>query len=1073
MWQLSLNGVDITAKADGVTVTFAAENICGEITVELKDRAAIDGLVVPRVPQEPIIAYRHSPTHPVMLFYLEEIQHPQDLTAKTATLWGRSMSARLTAPWAQKISKQWPGGNTVAGIIAEVAGMAGVTVNVTNDYDVCQYCYAVSDQTPAEIIRDLATRSGQILWPEIDGTLTIAPRLYRNLPAPVVTLDASEIVIESVDRQVPDFGNRILVSGDASVAGLSVQVVPLVDDTECVAADGQSSVRLIAIVIGADGLPVALGTVVTWSASSGYMSAQTSLTQDVIRQNEQQRADSYKRVTLDLPAESVIGVYRRADVRKARNYFTERGGSVSGRVITFALPLDYYDQALVIDYIVQGAPITWTAGWVPGDVTVLASVAGAQGFATLHQSNPTACATQITMEASPASPCLGDAVSILLKTTMFGGAGVGAATFGIQGCGSLSSTRKLLSPRTITETLRTSIWGGAAEVRLSAIPVSGTTPSVVLTETPGGNLYASHNGQVVILNNSALLPGTQVTVTYVAGGTALISWLPNALPSGNESISEWLKVVHVEVESVMVAQVILTRTPIAAPLCVPLLEIINFYASHDGKTVTLLQDGGVILPVDTQVQCTYQSVWLAQPGCSAIITARVDDGSEDGGRAQISVSARDCRTVNPGGTYDPNDPDQIPDEEPGTGTTDPHDPTEWLEPEEPDLSPTSCTAEAINGRTPTITADNHSEVFVGECPGTCTCDELCASLRSTGRLSTEGGMTYAMCIDACAQARDDKCTPCTLTGPTTLNPGQEGTWTDGKSNSAEISGGSGLTFVSRDFVTGYTLRMPTGGQGPFTIRVCYGETEDSCCEAQVDFPPCSLSGQDQLNPGVESLYMPSAGMTGAVCTCGGDMEFVRLGAYGVGFVCRMKEGGCEGTVTVAYGGVVCGTITVINPKKNFVGSVVGPDTLNSGESAIYYHNLGPGAVYTGDLPGTPFENELGNGVIATMPANATGSRTASWNGVCGSRASKDVLSSDTGCVIGTQQCTGGAFPGTGGYYHDGAGNAYLIGPLIQTGKLYSHEYCWWGSAPGGVRVWAKIGAVLSDYELYSTTQVCP
>lgn len=1004
MWQLSLNGVDITAKVDGVTVTFAAENVCGDITVELADRSAITGLVLPRVPQEPIIAYRHSPAHPVMWFYLEDIQQPQDLSAKTATLWGRSGSARLTAPWAQKVSKQWPGGNTVAGIIAEVAALCGVTVNVTNDFDVCQYCYAVSDQTPAEIIRDLATRSGQILWPEIDGTLTVAPRLY-TYGTPDVTLDAAEIVVESVDRQVPDFGNRILVSGDASVAGLSVQVVPLVDDTECVAADGQSSVRLIAIVIGADGLPVAIGTVVTWSASSGYMSAATSLTQDVIRQNEQQRADSYKRVTLDLPAESVIGVYRRSDVRKARNYFTERGGSVSGRTITFSLPLDYYDQALVIDYIVQGAPITWTAGWVPGDVTVLASVAGAQGFCTLHQSNPTACATQITMESSPASPCLGDAVSILLKTTMFGGAGVGAATFGIQGCGSLSSTRKLLAPRTITETLRTSVWGGAAEVRLSAIPVSGTTPSVVLTETPGGNLYASHNGQTLILNNASILPGTQVTVTYVAGGTALVGWLPTALPSGNESIVEWLKVVHAEVESVTVAQVILTRTPVAAPTCVPLMEISNFYASHDGKTVTLLQDGGTILPVDTQVQCTYQSVWLSQPGCSAIITARVDDGSEDGGRAQISVSARDCRTINPsgpGGTYDPEDPDQIPDETPGEGEQDEHDPTEWLEPEEPVISPTGCNAESINARTPTITSDNHSEVFVGECPGTCTCDELCASLRSTGRLSTEGGMTYAMCMDACTKARNDKCTPCTLTGPTVLNPGQEGTWNDGKGNSAEVSGGNGLTFVSRDFATGYTLRMPTGGQGPFTIRVCYGEAEESCCEAEVDFPPCSLSGVTELDTGVESLYLPSSGMEGATCTCGGDMEYVRLGAYGVGFVCRMKPGGCEGTVTVTYGGRICGTLTVTNPMKDYVGAVVGPNQLDAGETAIYYHDLGPGATYTGNAPGTNFENELGNGRIVTMPANAAqgAEYEVSFSGACGAVASKTITMLPEDCAWG-------------------------------------------------------------------------
>lgn len=1027
-WRVKLNGVDITAYASGVQTRFEADNLCGECEVALASRAPLAGLVVPRVPQVLSITVEEYVGGAWLSrgdYFLEQIEYPQDLDAKTASIWGRSGSARLTSPWAQKVSKQWPGGNAVAGIIAEVAALCGVTVNVSNDFDVCQYCYAVSDQTPAEIIRDLATRSGQVLWPEIDGTLTVAPRLYRNLPAPVVTLDASEIVIESVDRQVPDFGNRILVSGDASVAGLSVQVVPLVDDTECVAADGTSSVRLIAIVIGADGLPVALGTVVTWSASSGHMSASTSLTQDVIRQNEQQRADSYKRVTLDLPAESVIGVYRRADVRKARNYYVERGGSVSGRVITFSNPLDYYDQALVIDYIVQGAPITWTAGWVPGDVTVLASVAGAQGFATLHQSNPTACATQITMESSPASPCLGDAVSVLLKTTMFGGAGVGAATFGIQGCGSLSSTRKLLSHRTITETLRTSIWGGAAEVRLSAIPVSGTTPSVVLTETPGGNLYASHNGQVVILNNSALLPGTQVTVTYVAGGTALVGWTPTALPSGHETISERLLVTHATVEGTLTAQVTLTRTPAAGTTITAMPRFQgDHYESHDGKVVNLSRLYGVIFEIGTEVDCVYSSVWASQPGCNAIITARVDDGSEDGGRAQLSVSARDCRTVNPGST----DPDEIPDDVPGGGTSDPNDPTSWLEPEEPDLSATSCTSEAINARTPTITSDNHSEVFVGECPGTCTCDELCASLRSTGRLSTEGGMTWSTCMAKCAEARDQKCTPCTLTGPSTLNPGQEGTWTDGKGNSAEVSGGNALTFVSRDFATGYRLRMPTGGQGPFTIRVCYGETEESCCEAQVDFPPCTLSGLTTLAPGAESLYMPSAGMEGAVCTCGGDMEFVRLGAYGVGFVCRMKVGGCEGTVTVIYGGLVCGTITVTNPMQNYTGSVAGPSTMDAGETAIFYHDLGPGASYTGTLPGTPFENELGNGVIGTMPANAPfgASYTVAFTGLCGSNASKNVSTIGADCT-GALPINVGAFPGTGAYVQYGVNTIFRIG----------------------------------------------
>jgi hypothetical protein len=1039
-WRVLLNGTDITAYCSGVQTRFEADAICGEVEVSLASRAPLAGIVVPRVPQALSIAVdEHNGVAWVSRgeYFLEEIGYPQDTEAKTATIWGRSWSARLTTPWAQKVSKQWATGETIASIIAEVVNPPGVTFSLDTDYDVCQYCYAVSDQTPAEIIRDLATRSGQIIWPQVDGSIVIAPRLY-TYGVPDVVLSSDDIIVESLDRQVPDFGNRILVSGDAAVSGLSVQVVPLADEDACVVADGQSTVRLIAIVTGADGDPVALGTEVEWSASSGLMSAQTSITQSVIRQAEVHQADSYTKMTLDLPAESVIGCYRRTDVRRARNYYTERGGSVSGRVITFSAPLDYYDQTMVVDYIVQGAPITWTAGRIPGDVTVLASVAGAQGYCTIHQSNPTACATQISLEASPSSPCLGDAVAILLKTTMFGGAGVGAATFGMQGCGSLSSTRKTLAPREITETLRTSIWGGAVEVRLTAVPAAGTTPSVVLAETPGANLYESHDGQVVILSDDTILPGTQVEVTYVAGGTALISWLPSALPSGTESIVETLLVTHSGEAPDTVAQVTLTRTPVAAPSCIPLMEISNFYASHDNKVVTLLEDSGVILPVGTQVQCSYQSVWQTQPGCSAIITVRVDDGSEDGGRGQISVSARDCRTVNPSGgsgsgsTYDPEDPDQIPDE-----TTDPEeegddDPTSWLEPEEEEVTPTGCGPESINQRTPTITAKNHDAVFVGECPGTCTCDEICAALRSTGRLSVEANMTYSTCMAACAAARDAKCTPCSLDGPSILNPGQDGTWTDGKGNSGEWSGQ--IPLKSRTFVDGYVATMPTGGAGPFTVRVCYGETPESCCEAQVDFPPCSLSGPTELDPGDEGVYIPSAGVTGASCTCSGDMTIVR--ATSVGFVCKMSDTGCAGTVTVAYGGRICDSIAVTNPLNDYTGTVSGDAYLGPGESATYYHDLGAGAAYTGDLP---VIRSVDNGVICMMPANAPQGAIyeVSFTGLCNSSASMTVSNlydTEGNCLAPGYGC--GCPPGPGTIVSNGESSSdpacYRVGDSCWT-----------------------------------------
>jgi hypothetical protein len=483
-WRVILNDVDITRKVSRVQTRFEAENISGEVSVDIADRAVLDGIVLPRVPQSRSIVV-DALVGGIWVskgsYFLDEINYPKNPAALTAAVWGRTLSARLGVPWSQKISRQWPEATTIAAIMQELGEMCGVTIVVQNDYAICQYCYAVSDWYPSQIIQDLAEKSGQICWPQLDGSLLIAPRLYRDLPAPAVTLVASQVDVQSLKRRVPEFGNRILVSGDGAVAGLSVTVVPLADDDACVVADGTSSIRLIAIVLGVDGLPVALGTTVTWSASAGLMSAETSVTAHVMRQGEVHQADSYTRVTLDLPAVSVVGVYARKDTRRVTNLYRQRGGDVSGRVITFSSPLDYYDQTVIVDYIVAGAPITWQAGWVPGDVTVLGSVAGAQGFCTLHQSNPTACATQLVLEAVPTSPCLGEAVTIFLKTIMFGGAGIGSAIFGLVGCGSLSSTRKSLTARTITETLRTSTWGGAAEVKLSAVPVAETTPIIYAT----------------------------------------------------------------------------------------------------------------------------------------------------------------------------------------------------------------------------------------------------------------------------------------------------------------------------------------------------------------------------------------------------------------------------------------------------------------------------------------------------------------------------------------------------------------------------------------------------------------
>ena len=996
-WRVILSGVDITQKVDLVETRFEAENVSGEIEVSIADRAILDGIVLPRVPQglsivaDALVAgawvNRGS-------FFLEETTQPQDLRARTATIWGRTQSARLTKPFAPKISRQWPAATTIAAILEELGAMCGVSIQVQNDYPVCAYCYAVSDWYPSQIIQDLAQKSGQICWPQVDGSLIVAPRLYRNLPAPDVTLVANQIEVKSVKRQVPDFGNRILVSGDGAVAGLSVQVVPMYPEDECVAANGTDQVRLIAVVLGVDGDFVAPGTTVNWSAGAGFLAAASSDTGYAEIIGEEQRASDYYHVSLDLPAAAVIGVYAYSDIRRKRNLYQTRRGSVSGRVITFLSPLDFFDQALLIDYEVLGAINTWTAGRVPGDIVILASVAGAQGQCTVHQSNPTACASTLTLESVPSQVCLGERATITAKATMFGGAGSGKIRFALSGCGALSSSQKVLTTNAITERVRTTNWGGVTQIRVSAVPASGAI-NVYLESAPGNNLYASHSGQTINLTSS-LLSGTEVVVSYPGGGTTAISWIPTA-GAGDTVVREAIPCAD---DGLGGSTVTLSFTPTdiliitqSATYSVPP----DLTGAIAGNVVTLTST----LPAGTILYCSYWAPQPLLPDCEATIVARIDDGSQDGGIASIKVSARDCRDQ----TTDP----ALPPEE-----TSPDDPVSMPdldddEEEEEEETGLGCDVVSIQGRTPAITADNWDAVSgVGsgeDCPGLCSCDEICAALRSNGSLATAGEF-YSTCVAKCEETRSQKCTPCTLTGPSILNPGQEGTWNDGKGNSAEVSGGSALTFVSRDFENGYTLRMPTGGAGPFTIRVCYGETEESCCEAEVDFPPCTLEGPMELEPGVEGAFVPSLGMLGASVVVGGEMEFVRNLPYNVGFVARMKAGACNGgTVSVNYGGRVCGSLAVDSTLKSFVGVVTGPAWLEPGEMAYYEHNLGPDAEYTGTLV---LGMSDANGAVLVMPSDAEGSYTASWEGgACGTSASMSVAAmtyDGTNCTYPTCGC---------------------------------------------------------------------
>lgn len=471
---------------------------------------------------------------------------------------------------------------------------------------------------------------------------------------------------------------------------------------------------------------------------------------------------------------------------------------MAGRVITLADALDYYDQALIVDYDAVGATNTWTAGVIPRDVTVLASAAGAQGPLVLHQGNPNACSSGVTLEASPSDPCRGDAVTIVARVERYHAAGTGPVKFGLTGCGAPLATTKTLGARTITETLRATTWGGTSQVTLSAYPTG--TPSVVLPSAPSSELYASHTGKVVTLD-TLLAAGTQVTAGYTGAGTATVTWTPDAIPAGVEHITEWIASTQTVVDSVTVAQVALlphADHDAGRDLC-PVHQQRRFFCQprrQNSDPDQRSRDRACL--IGTLVQCTYDTQWALQADCAATITARVEDGSQDGATASLALDRFGLSHGSGDDDYDPDDgtnTEETGDADDDSGDSDNDDDDVDTEDEEDPADPelTYCDPDKIQGRVSSISEDTWASTAgvgsVDDCPGKCTPDQICDALRANGTLG-KAGLFYSQCIARVAAARTAQCTSCTLDGPKTLAPGAEGTWTDGKGNSGEWQDGS-------------------------------------------------------------------------------------------------------------------------------------------------------------------------------------------------------------------------------------------------------------------------------------------
>jgi hypothetical protein len=536
-WKIEYNGDDISDKVTGFSITANLESYCREMSLDIADRAFYDGLDFSQISEEPEIEIFSKVEDTYISQGLFFIERPAIASTVQSDIlqgvWGRSITAKLSDPFAPKVNKVWDSKTTFFSVCEEMCNLAGVTWDEAysgiNDYVMLGNTYEADGRYPIDVITELAGFAGALVTTDGAGHVCIKRIDYAPASADATITDV-DIVSISETPEWPEFGNRVKITPTGSVSGYSLELT--IPDA-CLPADGETRIKLYARVKDAEGTPVD-GLVVSWSDDGDGASLlyDESNTQQIRIGREQQRASNYYSVKVDFPPSVVDGVWAYSDVARKTN-LAAAGYSLSGNTIQLRAKLAYCDQLLVIDYRSAGIAVNFLqAGTVPEDVIVTAGLAGETDTGTVYIDNPCQCPASISLRASPADIHIGEVAVLLVYMEDSGPVLTGRTVYmtelGSVAHGTLLWAGARLGKVTIQneETAAINEVTGVTQCELSMYPDSvtsiyETTEDENGNKIPtGNNLYASNDGKTVSLT-AALISGTPLLAEYVAAGAAV------------------------------------------------------------------------------------------------------------------------------------------------------------------------------------------------------------------------------------------------------------------------------------------------------------------------------------------------------------------------------------------------------------------------------------------------------------------------------------------------------------------------------------------------------------------------
>ncbi len=470
-------------------------------------------------------------------FYIEKPAYSLTPSQKISRgIWGRSETAKAGKPFAEKVTETWDANTTIQGIINEMVDLVGLSVifNI-DDYPIYANTYSVDLKYPIEVISELCTFAGAFLSCDTAGNLVIEKEIFHTVTADYTVTD-DDIRELSETISYPDFGNRIKVSSFGSNTGYQIEVKSI-GASDCLPADGVSELVVLALIT-LDGEPVEDNILVSWESESGISLEETlTPTQSYLLSKQQHKATNYNTVEVDFPVSDVIGIWAYSDSQKTNNYWDTSltNCSFDGKEISVHNAFQYCDQTLLITYITTGVAVnTVIAGSTPVDSTVTAELDGAEGELEIVVGNICSCGSSINTKKIPDSEiCVGNRGVVLVWAEVGNVAADGLiATFDLDGCGELSSTKKTLGDVIIEneKAIVYNIISGVTQVDAEIEISDSAVPEVYeITDTSKStDLYSSHSEKIIDLNTE-LENGIEVYIDYIGAGAGLVSWLTRDL----------------------------------------------------------------------------------------------------------------------------------------------------------------------------------------------------------------------------------------------------------------------------------------------------------------------------------------------------------------------------------------------------------------------------------------------------------------------------------------------------------------------------------------------------------------